>query len=240
VPVTSLDSRNGPDDLFIFVKRWLVVECGKVTSVLVIDDHPVARQGCRRVLERIGITTIFEAGNVVTGYELFGRHRPDIAVVDLTVGDNRLDGLSLIRRFNSENPKAHILVLSMYGDPNIVSRALEAGATGYILKDTAVDDLLEALQAVQVGKPYLSPDLASQVAMVRTPSRQDPLAELTPRQLQTLTLLAEGKDYSRIARDLNIGYKTVVKVSYELKCKLNARDLPQLIRTAVRLLTPNS
>jgi two-component system, NarL family, invasion response regulator UvrY len=63
---------------------------------------------------------------------------------------------------------------------------------------------------------------------------------LTPRQLQTLTLLAEGKDYSRIARDLNIGYKTVVKVSYELKCKLNARDLPQLIRTAVRLLTPNS
>jgi two-component system, NarL family, invasion response regulator UvrY len=239
VPVTSLDSRNGPDDLFIFVNRWLVVECGNVTSVLVIDDHPVARQGCRRVLERIGITSIFEAGDVVTGYELFGRHRPDIVVVDLALGDNRLDGLSLVRRFNSENPKAHILVLSMYGDPNIVSRALEAGATGYILKDTAVDDLLEAFQAVQVGNSYLSPDLASQVA-VRTPSRQDPLAELTPRQLQTLTLLAEGKDYSRIARDLNVSYKTVVKVSYQLKRKLSARDLSQLIQTAVRLLAPNS
>jgi two-component system, NarL family, invasion response regulator UvrY len=210
-----------------------------VTSVLVIDDHPVARQGCRRVLERIGITTIFEAGDVVTGYELFGRHRPDIVVVDLALGDNRLDGLSLVRRFNSENPKAHILVLSMYGDPNIVSRALEAGATGYILKDTAVDDLLEAFQAVQVGNSYLSPDLASQVA-VRTPLRQDPLAELTPRQLQTLTLLAEGKDYSRIARDLNVSYKTVVKVSYQLKRKLSARDLSQLIQTAVRLLAPNS
>ena len=112
MPVTSLDLRNGSDDLFIFVNRWLVVECGKVTSVLVIDDHPVARQGCRRVLQRIGITTIFEAGDVVTGYELFGRHRPDIVVVDLALGDNRLDGLSLVRRFNSENPKAHILVLS--------------------------------------------------------------------------------------------------------------------------------
>jgi DNA-binding NarL/FixJ family response regulator len=142
VPVVSLDSRSGPDNLFIFVNCWPVVECRKVTSVLIIDDHPVARQGCRCVLERIGITTIFEAGDVVTGYELFCRHRPDIVVVDLALGDNRLDGLSLVRRFNSETPKTHVLVLSMYSDPNIVSRVLEAGATGYILKDTAVDDLL--------------------------------------------------------------------------------------------------
>jgi two-component system, NarL family, invasion response regulator UvrY len=99
---------------------------------------------------------------------------------------------------------------------------------------------LEAFQAVQVGNSYLSPELASQFAMARTPSRQDPLAELTPRQLQTLTLLAEGKDYSRIARDLNVNCKTVVKVSYQLKGKLSAHDLPQLIRTAVRLLAANS
>jgi two-component system, NarL family, invasion response regulator UvrY len=160
-----------------------VVECRNVASALVIDDHPVARHGCRRVLERIGITTVFEAGDVVTGYELFGRHRPDIVVVDLGLGDNRLDGLSLIRRFNSENPKAHILVLSMHRDPNVVSRALEAGAAGYILKDAAVEDLLKAFQAVQVGNPYLSDELASQVAMARTPLRQNPLAQLTPGEL---------------------------------------------------------
>lgn len=213
-----------------------------MTSVLVVDDHPVARHGCRRVLERIGITTIFEAGDVVTGYELLGRHRPDVAIVDLALGDNRLGGLSLIRRFSSENPKAHVLVLSMHNDPNIVSRALEAGATGYILKDTAVDDLLEAVRAVQVGNSYLSHELASQAAMPRTPSKQDPLAELTPRQLETLTLLAEGKDYSRIAQDLNVSYKSVVNMSYQLKRKLSTCNLPmpQLIRTAVRLLAPNS
>jgi two-component system invasion response regulator UvrY len=216
------------------------MEGRKVTNVLVIDDHPVARQGCRRLLERIGISAIFEAGDIVTGYELFSRHRPDIVIVDLGLGDNRLDGLSLVRRFSSENPKARILVLSMDSDPNIVSRALEAGAAAYILKDTAVEDLMEAFQAVKLGNPYLSDGLTSQVAIPRTQSSQNPLAELTPRQLQALTLLAEGKDYSRIARDLNISYKTVVKISYQLKRKLTARDLPQLIQTAVQMLAPNS
>jgi two-component system, NarL family, invasion response regulator UvrY len=211
-----------------------------MTSVLLIDDHPVARHGCRRLLETIGITAIFEAGDMVTGYELFDRHRPDTVVVDLGLGDNRLDGLSLIRRFSSENPKAHILVPSMHSDPNIVSRALEAGAAGYILKDTAVEDLVEAFQAVQVGNSYLSDELTSQVAMACTPARQNPLAELTPRQLQTLTLLTEGKDYSRIAQELNVSYKTVVNVSYQLKRKLSARNLAQLIKTAVRLLVPKS
>jgi DNA-binding NarL/FixJ family response regulator len=216
------------------------MEGRKMTSVLVIDDHPVARHGCRRLLERSGITAIFEAGDMATGYELFSRQRPDIIIVDLGLGDNRLDGLSLVRRFSSENPEARILVLSMHSDPNIVSRALEAGAAAYILKDSAVEDLLEAFQAVKVGNSYLSDKLTSQVAMPRTRSRQNPLAELTPRQLQTLTLLAEGQDYSRIAQDLNVGYKTVVKLSYQLKRKLSARDLPQLIKTAVQLLAPNS
>jgi two-component system invasion response regulator UvrY len=192
------------------------------------------------LLERIGITAIFETGDMVTGYQLFGRHRPDIVVVDLGLGDNRLDGLSLVRRFSSENPKAHILVLSMHHDPNIVSRELDAGTTGYILKNTAVEDLLEAFQAVKVGNSYLSEELASQVAIACTPSRQNPLAELTPRQLQTLTLLTEGEDYSRIAQDLNVSYKTVVKVGYQLKRKLSARDLPQLIKTAVQMLAPDS
>jgi two-component system, NarL family, invasion response regulator UvrY len=216
-----------------------IVECENVSTALVIDDHPVARQGCRRILERIGITTIFEAGDVVTGYELFGRHRPEIIVVDIGLGDDRLDGLSLIGRFNSENPNVRILVVSMHNDPVIVSRALQAGATGYILKDTAVEDLLDAFQAVQIGNSYLSHGLASQVPLAPTPLRQSPLAELTPRQLQMLTLLAAGKDYSRIAEVLNISYKTVVSVSQQLKRKLGARDLPQLILTAVRLLAPS-
>jgi DNA-binding NarL/FixJ family response regulator len=164
-----------------------VVESGSVTSVLVIDDHPVARQGCRRVLERIGIITIFEAGDVVMGYELFDRHRPEIVVVDLGLRDNCLDGMSLVRRFKSENPNVRILVLSMHADPLVVSRALGAGATGYALKDATSENLLKAFEAVQEGRSYLSDDLDVRL------SRSGLLTELTPRELETLTLLSEGK-----------------------------------------------
>jgi len=93
---------------------------------------------------------------------------------------------------------------------------------------------------VRDGKPYLTSDLAMQVALVRTPARQSPLAELTPRELQTLSLLAEGKPYGRIAEELNVSYKTVVNVSSQLKQKLDAHNLPELIRTAVHLLAATS
>jgi DNA-binding NarL/FixJ family response regulator len=147
-----------------------------------------------------------------------------------------LGGLPLIRRIRSHDPQARIMVLSMHSDPIIVSRALEAGATGYVLKDTSSEDLLKAFAKVQAGTPYLSGDLAMQVALAHTSARQNPLAELTPRELQILSLLAEGKPYGRIAEEINVSYKTVVNVSSQLKQKLKARNLPELIRTAVQLL----
>ena len=124
----------------------------------------------------------------------------------------------------------------MHSDPIIVARALEAGACGYVLKDTSSEDFLKAFQAVVAGGAYLSHDLALQVALVRTPARKDPLAELTPRELQTLSLLAKGKPYGHIADELNVSYKTVVNLSSQLKHKLEVRNLPELIRTAVHLL----
>jgi two-component system, NarL family, invasion response regulator UvrY len=127
-------------------------------------------------------------------------------------------------------------VLSMHSDPIIVSRALEAGATGYVLKDTSSEDLLKAFAKVQAGTPYLSGDLAMQVALAHTSARQNPLNELTPRELQILSLLAEGKPYGRIAEEINVSYKTVVNVSSQLKQKLDVRNLSELIRTAVQLL----
>jgi two-component system, NarL family, invasion response regulator UvrY len=146
----------------------------------------------------------------------------------------------LIRRINAHDPKARILVFSMHSDPIIVARALQAGATGYVVKDTSSANLMEAFQKVRTGTPYLSNDLAVQVALVHAPSRQNPLGELTPRELQTLSLLAAGKPYGRIAEELNVSYKTVVNVSSQLKHKLDASNLPELISTAVRLLSATS
>ncbi len=211
-----------------------------MTSVLIIDDHPIVLQGCRRMLEDAGVAAVLEARDVASGYRLYRRHRPEVIIVDLAMNGSGLAGLPLIRRINAHDPRARILVLSMHSDPIIVARALEAGATGYVLKDTSSEDLMQAFEKVRAGAPYLSNDLAMQVALVRTPARQNPLTELTPRELQTLSLLAEGKPYGRIAEELNVSYKTVVNVSSQLKQKLDARNLPELIRAAVQLLATTS
>jgi DNA-binding NarL/FixJ family response regulator len=206
-----------------------------MTSVLIIDDHPIVLQGCRRVLLDAGVATVLEARDIVSGYRLYRRHRPDVVIVDLSLQGNGLGGLPLIQRIKAHDPRARILVFSMHSDPVIVSRALKAGAAGYILKDTSSKDLLEAFEKVRAGAHYLGGELAMQVALVGSGARRDPLAELTPRELQMLGLLAEGKPYGRIADDLGISYKTVVNTCSQLKQKLGAKNLPDLIRLAVQL-----
>lgn len=205
-----------------------------MTSVLVIDDHPIVLQGCRRMLEDAGVETVLDAREITSGYRLYRRHRPDVVIVDLAMQGSGLGGIDLIRRIRSHDQRARILVFSMHSDPIIVARALEAGATGYVLKETSSDELKKAFAQVRAGTPYLSNDIAMQVALVRTGVRQNPLADLTPRELQTLSLLAEGKPYGRIADDLNVSYKTVVNTCSQLKQKLNVKNLPELIRVAVQ------
>src|SRR5215469_13600562 len=209
------------------------------TSVLIIDDHPIVLQGLRRVLEDAGVKLVLEARDVTSGYRLFRRNRPDVIIVDLGMQGSVLGGLDLIRRMRSHEPCTCILVFSMHNDPTIVARALEAGATGYLLKDTSSDELMKAFDQVRSGKPYLSEDLAMRVALLGI-GGVNPLLDLTPRESRMLSLLAEGKTYSSIAEDLGVSYKTVVNACLHLKRKLGAKNLPELIRVAVRLLPAES
>jgi two-component system, NarL family, invasion response regulator UvrY len=206
-----------------------------MTSVLIIDDHPIVLQGCRRVLEDAGFGPVLTASDLVSGYRLYRRHGPDVAVIDLAIHGRGLGGIDLIRRIHAHKPRARILVLSMHNDAMIVARALEAGATGYVLKDTSSEQLVKAVQQVATGAPYLDGELAVKVALIGS-GRANPLADLTPRELQVLALLADGKPYDRIAGELNVSYKTVVNVSSQLKQKLQAGNLPELVSTAVKLL----
>ena len=194
-----------------------------MTSVLIIDDHPI----------------VLQARDVTSGYRLFRRNRPDVIIVDLGMQGSVLGGLDLIRRMRSHEPCTCILVFSMHNDPMIAARALEAGATGYLLKDTSSDELMKAFEQVRSGKPYLSEDLAMRVALLRT-GVENPLVDLTPRQSQILSLLAKGKTYSSIAEELGVSYKTVVNTCLHLKRTLGAKNLPELIRVAVRLLPADS
>ena len=211
-----------------------------MTRVLIIDDHPIVLQGCRRMLEDAGVETVLEARDPASGYRLYRRQRPDVVIVDLTMQGNRLGGLDVIRRMHAHDPRTRILVFSMHSDPIIAARALEAGATGYALKDTSSHELMKAFEKVRMGMPYLDNELALQVALVRTGLRANPLADLTQRELQTLALLAQGKPYSRIAEELNVSYKTVVNACSQLKQKLNAKSLPELIRLAVQLASADA
>ena len=207
-----------------------------MTSVLIVDDHPIVLQGCRRVLQDRGMTPIFEARDVESASQLARQHQPDVIIIDLAMQGGGLGGLSLIRTIRANNSRARILVFSMHSDPIIVSRALQTGATGYLLKDTSSEELVRAVGSVATGTPYLSSDLATQVALVGDSVARNPLADLTPRELQTLGLLAQGKSYGRIAAELNISYKTVVNVCYQLRQKLDVHTLPELVRRSVQLL----
>ena len=210
-----------------------------MTSVLIIDDHPIVLQGCRRVLEDAGIAPVFGAGDVVSGYRLFRQHAPDVVIIDLAMKGTGLGGLALIRRIRSHDARVRILVLSMHDDPAIVTRSLEAGASGYVLKDTSSEELVKAVTQVASGAGFLSGDLGMKVALSGSGGR-GPLSDLTPRELQVLALLADGKPYDRIASELNVSYKTVVNVSAQLKQKLQAGNLPELVSTAVKMLAPQS
>jgi len=203
--------------------------------VLIVDDDALVRSGLTMMLS--GAPQIEVVGEASDGRGVLPAvdlHHPDIVLMDIRMP--RLDGIAATRLLSAQPHPPAVLVLTTFDTDTDVLPAIEAGATGYVLKDTSSEDLLKAFAKVQAGTPYLSGDLAMQVALAHTSARQNPLAELTPRELQILSLLAEGKPYGRIAEEINVSYKTVVNVSSQLKQKLKARNLPELIRTAVQLL----
>lgn len=205
-------------------------------KVLVIDDHPIVIQGCRRLLEDAGVDEMLVATCPSEGFRLHRNKRPDMIIVDLAMQSATLGGLSFIRRLRLHDQNTPILVLSMHSDHLIVSRALELGANGYLLKDSVSEEFLTAFRAVRDGGRYLGHELASQIAFMEARGQRNPLSRMSLRELQTISLIAEGKAYSEIAEELHVSYKTVVNTSAQLKTKLGARSLPELMRIAIQHL----
>jgi two-component system, NarL family, invasion response regulator UvrY len=203
-----------------------------VTRVLIIDDHPIVLRACCHLLECVGVDEIAQARSASEGFQLYRKSKPDVIILDLAMQAGSLNGLSFVRRLRRHDQEIPVLVFTMHSDPTIVSRALEAGASGYVLKDAAADELLAAFQRLRDGKLYLSHDLASRVVFTKLKERP----RLTPREMQTLVLMAEGKNNGVIAKELNVSYKTVANWCAELKTKLGARSRAELMRLAVDYL----
>ncbi len=207
-----------------------------MTSVLIIDDHPIVLQGCQRLFQDAGMQDVHQASSFAQAFRLYRRHKPDVLVTDLAMRPAAMGGLAFIRRLRLHDRRTPILVFSMHSDPVIVSRALSLGANGYILKDAPAGELLSAIYRVRTGLPYVSHELASSIAFMDARDKANPLKSLTLRELQTLELISEGKAYGGIAEELGVSYKTVVNTSSVLKSKLGARSLPELMRIGIRYL----
>ncbi|MGJ5179873.1 response regulator transcription factor [Bradyrhizobium oligotrophicum] len=206
--------------------------------VLLVDDHPVVITACRWLLNAAGIAAISDAPDAERAYEAYVRDRPDAAVVDLRLQGEDLGGIGLIERMRSYDPSARILVFSMLSDPRIVRSAIDAGASGYLLKDAPPQELPKALDRVRSGGTYLDPQLATRIALLRKEDDGTARTFLTPRERQALALLAQAKSYQAIADHLGISYKTVINLTYRLRQKLGARSLPDLVRLAVEMSRP--
>ena len=208
-----------------------------MTQGLVIDDHPIVLEGCRQLLKFAGIKRIVQTQSLADGFRLYRSKKPDLIIVDLAMRTGALGGLSFIRRLRLHDTRTPILVFSMHNDPFIVSRALKIGANGYILKDTPSEEIMKAFEKVRDGAPYLSHELASAVAFMEARGKTtNPLRAITVRELQILSLLAEGKPYAQIATDLHVSYKTIANTCGQLKTKLGVHSLPELMRLAIQYL----
>jgi len=208
----------------------------KILRVILADDHTLVRAGLRKLVEQLeGVSVVGEAGD---GYEvlaLTGTHRPDIVLMDLTMP--RMNGLEAALRLKKEYPQVRVIVLSMHASEEYVLQALRAGASGYLVKDSAPLELGLALQAVIQGETYLSPPISRQVVdgyLQRQVQSGEPLAVLTGRQREILQLIAEGSSSKDIARRLNLSVKTVETHRTQLMERLDIHDIAGLVRFAVR------
>lgn len=204
-----------------------------MSTILLVDDHPIVLQGCRTLLEATG-ARVLTAATLPAGYRTALRHKPAVAVIDLAFPGRDLAGLELLRRLQARLPRTRCLVFSMHADPGLVARALEAGALGYVLKDAPASDLIQAVERVRAGRPYLDGTLAAEVALLRSDPRRQMLGRMSPRERRILVLLAEGRSYTAIAGDLAVSYKTVTNACAALRQRLGLGTLTELTHFAVQ------
>jgi two-component system, NarL family, invasion response regulator UvrY len=204
------------------------------TRVLLVDDHAVVREGYRRLLEREGgIAVVGEAGDAVQACERALELAPDVIVMD--IGLPGVSGIDAMRRMLAHRPELRVLMFSMHEDAIFCSRALEAGALGYLSKSSAPETLVQAVQAVARGERYLSADVARNLAGSAEPATHSVLQALTSREFEVLRLLAKGEPLRRIAEKLGVSEKTVANHQSAIREKLGIRNGVQLARFAEQL-----
>lgn len=206
--------------------------------ILLADDHVVMRRGLRLLLEtQPGFSVVAEASDGREAVEQAQATAPDVAVLDIAMPN--LNGVDAAQRIHAVLPGVSIVILSMHADEAYVLRALRAGAKGYLLKDSAEGDLIEAIRRVSAGKTFFSPEISRMLAEdyvreLRTHGFVDSYELLTSREKEILHLLAQGKSNKEIAAQWNLSPYTIETHRRNLHEKLNLRNFADLVLYAVR------
>ena len=203
---------------------------------LVADDHRIVRESLVALLEASGICEVVaQAADGMEAVELALRLRPQVAILDISMP--RLNGIEVVRRLRAELPETRTLVLTMHEEEEYVLHVVRAGASGYLLKDSATSELLQAVRDLHAGRGHFGPYAARVIAdQVHQPRRDldDPYGRLTVREREVFHLLIEGRTTKEVARALSISTKTAENHRAHVLEKLAAHNVADLVRYAVR------
>jgi two-component system, NarL family, response regulator NreC len=206
-------------------------------KVLLADDHAMMRGGLRMLLEQHAeLAVVGEAEDGRETVRLAKKLSPDVVVMDIAMPD--MNGIEATRQILADRPGAKVIALSMHSDRHFVSEMLKAGATAYLLKQCAVDELITAIKTVLKNQTYLSPCISGVVVdnFVRNTSKSDStvFSHLTDREREVLQLMAEGKTSKVIANQLNLSIKTIETHRMKIMEKLNIHTVAELTKYAIR------
>lgn len=204
------------------------------TRVILADDHTLVRAGIRRILEsQPQFEVVAEAADGAAALDALDRYEADVLVLDLNM--NGLEGIDVLRQVKRTRPHVHVVILTMHAGREYVTRAIAEGADGYLLKDSAVQDLAAAIETVIGGGTFFSPAIQQQmVEMVRDGNHRQGLQGLTEREREVLTLIARGLSTKQIAAELDIGARTVETHRANLMRKLGVKSVALLTQVAIR------
>jgi DNA-binding NarL/FixJ family response regulator len=210
---------------------------GSEIHLVIVDDHPVVRKGLRQLIEEEpDLKVVGEAGDGETGLELIQKLRPEIALLDLDM--HKLDGFAVAGEMQKRNLAARIIFLTIHSEADLLYRALDLGGTGYIVKESAIVDIVNGIRSVAAGRPFISPCLTCALLDRRDSKnafeRSRPtLADLTPAERRILSMVAVGKSTKQIADELHIHYRTVESHRGNICQKLDLNGPNTLLRFAL-------
>jgi DNA-binding NarL/FixJ family response regulator len=207
-----------------------------MVRILLVDDHVLVRAGIRALLEAIeGASIVAEASNGREALTLAREHSPDIVIMDISMKE--LNGIEATEALVGEMPHAKVLILSMHAAEEFVRRAMKAGASGYVVKDSVPIELRMAIEALQRGEMYVSPRVSRHLVSALTVgagATDSSLASLTLRQREVLQMIAEGKSTKEIAAALGLSAKTIETHRAALMSRLGIHDVAGLVIFAAR------